>query len=273
MMFRAVRTKVFKDLARDLGTYFYFPGIVAPRTTGAKLLCARLLCSKMETDYKPPARLLKPITVPDRLLCGPGPSNCPPRILKAASLPLVGHLHPECLEIMDDIKAGLQYAFQTTNTLTIAVSGTGHAGMEAAMVNVVEPGDRVLVLKHGIWGIRAQDIAERCGMYPAKPCIWWDCSSWAHCKGCVFTHACLTGWPHPIPIWTPGRIFHWKNASGQLPIPFLLMCTAMMVHCNASSKIAFHIACQQSTSEMDFDRATLAAVCRLGYSIDQKEHD
>ena len=68
---------------------------------------------------------------------------------------------------MDDIKAGLQYAFQTTNTLTIAVSGTGHAGMEAAMVNVVEPGDRVLVLKHGIWGVRAQDIAERCGMYPA----------------------------------------------------------------------------------------------------------
>ena len=164
LMFGAVRTKTF----RDLGTYIYLPGIVAPRTkisTGAKLL-ARVLCSKMETDYKPPARLLKPIAVPDRLLCGPGPSNCPPRILKAASLPLVGHLHPECLEIMDDIKAGLQYAFQTTNTLTIAVSGTGHAGMEAAMVNVVEPGDRVLVLKHGIWGIRAQDIAERCGMLP-----------------------------------------------------------------------------------------------------------
>ena len=162
-MFGAVRTKIF----RDLGTYIYLPEIVAPRTkisTGAKLL-ARVLCSKMETDYRPPARLLKPIAVPDRLLCGPGPSNCPPRILKAASLPLVGHLHPECLEIMDDIKAGLQYAFQTTNTLTIAVSGTGHAGMEAAMVNVVEPGDRVLVLKHGIWGIRAQDIAERCGMH------------------------------------------------------------------------------------------------------------
>ena len=162
-MFGAVRTKTF----RDLGAYIYLPGIVAPRTkisTGARLL-ARPLCSKMETGYKPPARLLKPIAVPDRLLCGPGPSNCPPRILKAASLPLVGHLHPECLEIMDDIKAGLQYAFQTTNTLTIAVSGTGHAGMEAAMVNVVEPGDRVLVLKHGIWGIRAQDIAERCGMH------------------------------------------------------------------------------------------------------------
>ena len=118
----------------------------------------------MEPQYSPPEVLKKPIAVPDRLLCGPGPSNCPPRILKVASLPLVGHLHPECLSIMDDIKAGLQYAFQTTNSLTIAISGTGHAGLEAAMVNVVEPGDKVLVLKNGIWGIRAQDVAERCGM-------------------------------------------------------------------------------------------------------------
>ena len=215
------------------------PGIVAPRTTGAKLL-ARLLCSKMETDYKPPARLLKPITVPDRLLCGPGPSNCPPRILKAASLPLVGHLHPECLEIMDDIKAGLQYAFQTTNTLTIAVSGTGHAGMEAAMVNVVEPGDRVLVLKHGIWGMRAQDIAERCGMYhvvcilQSHACGGRGCSSCAYCKVCVFTHTCLTGLSHPFPMWTPDRIFwaHRENGSGQLPIPFSFKCVGMLVYCS-----------------------------------------
>lgn len=209
-MFRAVRTKIFKDL----GTYLYFPGIVAPRTTGAKLLCARLLCSKMETDYKPPARLLKPITVPDRLLCGPGPSNCPPRILKAASLPLVGHLHPECLEIMDDIKAGLQYAFQTTNTLTIAVSGTGHAGMEAAMVNVVEPGDRVLVLKHGIWGVRAQDIAERCGMYPA-------CGGTAYLghtvkSACSPMHTSLVGHTPFLPgpqtaFFAPARKMGWVN--------------------------------------------------------------
>ena len=118
---------------------------------------------KMEPQYSPPESLKKPIAVPDRLLCGPGPSNCPPRILNAASLQLVGHLHPECLVIMDDIKAGLQYAFQTTNSMTIAISGTGHAGLEAAMVNVVEPGDRVMVLKNGVWGIRAQDVAERCG--------------------------------------------------------------------------------------------------------------
>ena len=76
---------------------------------------------------------------------------------------MLGHLHPEFLEVMDDIKAGLQYAFQTTNELTIAVSGTGHLGMEAAFCNLVEAGDRVLVLVQGLWGERAKEVAERCG--------------------------------------------------------------------------------------------------------------
>lgn len=78
---------------------------------------------------------------------------------------LLGHLHPEFTQVMDDIKAGLQYLFQTENTLTIAVSGTGHAGIEAAFVNILEKGDRVLVLKNGLWGGRVADIAERCGEY------------------------------------------------------------------------------------------------------------
>lgn len=94
---------------------------------------------------------------------GPGPSNPYPRVTKALSLPLVGHLHPEFLDVMADITAGLQYLFQTTNTLTLAVSGTGHAGMEAAFVNVVEIGDRVLVLRNGLWGERAKEVAGRCG--------------------------------------------------------------------------------------------------------------
>ena len=76
---------------------------------------------------------------------------------------MLGHLHAEVLELMSDITAGLQYLFQTNNSLTLAVSGTGHAGMEAAFVNLVEPGDRVLVLQSGIWGRRAKDVAERCG--------------------------------------------------------------------------------------------------------------
>ena len=61
------------------------------------------------------------------------------------------------------MQVGLQYMFQTTNSLTLAVSGSGHAGMEAAFVNVVEPGDRVLVLHSGIWGLRGKEVAERCG--------------------------------------------------------------------------------------------------------------
>lgn len=73
-------------------------------------------------------------------------------------------MHKELFEVMDDIIAGLQYVFQTFNSFTIAVSGTGHAGMEAAFVNMVEEGDRVLLLKNGgIWGDRAKEVAERCG--------------------------------------------------------------------------------------------------------------
>lgn len=112
----------------------------------------------------PPKRLLRPLELPeDRLLCGPGPSNADPRVLRACSRPVLGHLHPEVLELMSDITSGLQYLFQTSNSLTLAVSGTGHAGMEAAFVNLVESGDRVLVLQNGIWGMRAKDVAERCG--------------------------------------------------------------------------------------------------------------
>ena len=114
----------------------------------------------------PPKRLQQPLKLPqERLLCGPGPSNAHPRILRACAQPILGHLHSEVLEVMADITAGLQYLFQTSNTLTLAVSGTGHAGMEAAFVNLIEPGDRILVLRNGIWGSRAKDVAERCGMY------------------------------------------------------------------------------------------------------------
>lgn len=67
------------------------------------------------------------------------------------------------MQIMDEIKAGIQYAFQTKNNLTLAISGSGHAAMEAALVNVVEPGDVVLIAIHGVWGERAADIAERIG--------------------------------------------------------------------------------------------------------------
>ncbi|KAI6063161.1 Serine--pyruvate aminotransferase [Aix galericulata] len=111
----------------------------------------------------PPQALLRPLAVPQRLLLGPGPSNVPPRILAAGGQQLLGHMHPEMLQVMDEIKAGIQYAFQTRNRLSLAVSGTGHCAMEAALLNLLEHGDTVLVAINGIWGQRAADIAGRLG--------------------------------------------------------------------------------------------------------------
>ncbi|XP_033005946.1 serine--pyruvate aminotransferase [Lacerta agilis] len=124
--------------------------------------CCRTMASQ-KLCLPPPAPLLQPLSVPDRLLLGPGPSNCPPRILSAGSRQLIGHVHKEMIQIMDEIKLGIQYAFQTQNPLTLAVSGTGHCAMEAAFLNMVEQGDKVLVAMNGFWGERATGIAKRLG--------------------------------------------------------------------------------------------------------------
>ena len=100
---------------------------------------------------------------PRRLLLGPGPSMVHPRVLRALSTPLLGHLDPTFLALMDDIQARLRVVFQTKNRFTIAVSGTGSAGMEASIVNVVEPGDTVIVGVNGVFGTRLASIVERCG--------------------------------------------------------------------------------------------------------------
>lgn len=100
---------------------------------------------------------------PERLLLGPGPSNCDPRVLRALSAPVIGHLDPKFVQIMDETKHLLQYVFQTQNDLTLPVSGTGSAGMEAALVNVIEPGDTVAVCVNGVFSERMCDIVGRCG--------------------------------------------------------------------------------------------------------------
>ncbi len=109
-----------------------------------------------------------PPTVPElkpssRLLLGPGPSMVHPRVLRAMSTPLLGHLDPEFLIIMNEVQAMLRAVFQTENPFTIAISGTGSAGMEAALVNIVEPGDTVVVGVNGVFGTRLADIVGRCG--------------------------------------------------------------------------------------------------------------
>lgn len=109
-------------------------------------------------------RTLPPqLDVPPRLLLGPGPSNVHPRVLSALSLPAVGHLDPYFLQVMDEIQGLLRYTWQTDNPLTLAVSGTGSAAMEATLANGVEPGDVVLVGVMGYFGHRLVDMASRYG--------------------------------------------------------------------------------------------------------------
>lgn len=100
---------------------------------------------------------------PARLLLGPGPSPVPDSIRQAMALPVVGHLDPWFLRTMDEIADGLRAVFQTDNRMTLPLSGTGSAGMEAAFVNTVEPGDRVVVAINGLFGQRMAEVARRCG--------------------------------------------------------------------------------------------------------------
>jgi len=106
---------------------------------------------------------LAPLEMPERLLLGPGPSNAHPAVLEAMNTPPVGHLDPAFLALMDEIQSLLRYVWQTENRLTIAVSGTGTAAMEATIANVTEPGDVVLVGVAGYFGNRLVDMAARYG--------------------------------------------------------------------------------------------------------------
>ena len=97
------------------------------------------------------------------LLMGPGPSNVRDSVAQAMALPSVGHLDPRFIVIMDEVKEMLRIVFQTANDLTIPISGTGSAGMETCFVNLIEPGDAVLVLENGVFGTRMADVAGRLG--------------------------------------------------------------------------------------------------------------
>ena len=105
---------------------------------------------------------------PTRLLMGPGPSNVAPTVLQAMSMPLLGHLDPVFVKMMDEIKAMLRAVFLTKNEMTFPVSGTGSAGMEFCFVNLIEPGDEVIIGVNGVFGTRMVDVAERCGAKVTK---------------------------------------------------------------------------------------------------------
>ena len=104
-----------------------------------------------------------PLHPPSRVLLGPGPSVVEPSVLSAMARPTLGHLDPAFLKIMDEVRAMTRAAFRTENELTLPMSGTGSAGMETCVVNLVEPGDRVLVGVNGVFGTRLAEVARRAG--------------------------------------------------------------------------------------------------------------
>lgn len=109
---------------------------------------------------------IKPFDPPRRVLMGPGPSDVHPRVLAAMARPTIGHLDPEFVRMMDELKDLLRYAFQTENTVTFPVSGPGSVGMETCFVNLVEPGDTVVVCRNGAFGGRQLENVERTGGVP-----------------------------------------------------------------------------------------------------------
>lgn len=129
------------------------------------------------------------LDMPPRLLLGPGPSNAHPRVLQALGMRQVGHLDPCFIALMNEVQELLRYGWQTDNTLTIPVSGTGSAAMEATLANLVEPGDRVLIGINGYFGHRLTDMAQRYGAEVRaihKP--WGDTFSLAELRTALETH-------------------------------------------------------------------------------------
>ncbi|WP_219006925.1 pyridoxal-phosphate-dependent aminotransferase family protein [Aquimarina litoralis] len=117
--------------------------------------------------------MYKELTTSNRILMGPGPSDAHPRVLKAMSTPLIGHLDPEFVTIMDEVKTMVQDTFMTKNQMTFVVSAPGSAGMETCLVNLLEPGDEAIICINGVFGGRMADIAERCGATVHKVEVAW----------------------------------------------------------------------------------------------------
>lgn len=103
------------------------------------------------------------LTPPQRVLLGPGPSDVPARVLGALGAPTIGHLDPGYLAIMDQTRQMLRSVLSTENFMTMAIAGTGSAGMEACVVNLIEPGDEMIVCVNGVFGTRIRDVAQRAG--------------------------------------------------------------------------------------------------------------
>jgi alanine-glyoxylate transaminase/serine-glyoxylate transaminase/serine-pyruvate transaminase len=140
-----------------------------------------------------------------RVLMGPGPSDVSPRVLVALAAPTLGHLDPEYLRIMDETRALLQKVFRTENRLTLAVPGTGSAGMEACVANLIEPGDEMIVCVNGVFGARMKDVAERYGAVVHELAVPW---------GQTFDAAALRGALAAHPRTAVVGIVHAETSTG-----------------------------------------------------------
>jgi alanine-glyoxylate transaminase / serine-glyoxylate transaminase / serine-pyruvate transaminase len=119
------------------------------------------------------APVISALTPPRRVLLGPGPSPVDDRVLRSMAAPLVGHLDPIFVQTMDEVQALLRYVFETNNRLTIPISGTGSAGMEAAVANLLEPGEEIVICINGYFGERMHEMALRVGAKPVRvECEW-----------------------------------------------------------------------------------------------------
>jgi alanine-glyoxylate transaminase/serine-glyoxylate transaminase/serine-pyruvate transaminase len=114
-----------------------------------------------------------PFFPPTRVLMGPGPSDVPPAVLEALARPTIGHLDPRFLSLLDEVRAMLRTCLGTSNELTLPMSGTGSLGMETCFVNLLEPGDRVLIGVNGVFGERMTDVARRCGAEVTAAQVPW----------------------------------------------------------------------------------------------------
>src|SRR5688572_1344587 len=120
----------------------------------------------MTPKHIPPPRKITSFHPPQRTLMGPGPTEIHPRVLTTMSQPAIGYLDPVFVEMMEELKALLRYVYQTENALTFPISGPGSVGMEYCFVNLVAPGDKVIVCRNGVFGGRMLENVERCGGIP-----------------------------------------------------------------------------------------------------------
>src|SRR6478735_5534172 len=146
----------------------------ATATEGFLAQARRLSCRQRHFRFQQRFRRRSSLVIapelapPVRVLMGPGPSDTHPRVLQALAKGTVGHLDPYYLEIMNGLQEMLRGLFRTKNSMTMAISGTGSAGMEATVVNLIEPGDSMIVCVNGVFGARMVDVAERAGAKVTK---------------------------------------------------------------------------------------------------------